>query len=61
MTLPADKLVTIIRAFSHEMSSVVESYDGFMKVRGRRSHSILSFRFLTNILPVIRQFVVQNQ
>jgi class 3 adenylate cyclase len=30
MTLPADKLVTIIRAFSHEMSSVVESYDGFV-------------------------------
>jgi class 3 adenylate cyclase len=30
MTLPADKLVTIIRAFSHEMSSVVESYDGYI-------------------------------
>ncbi len=30
MTLPADKLVTIIRAFSHETSSVVESYDGFV-------------------------------
>jgi adenylate cyclase len=30
MTLPADKLVTIIRAFSHEMSSVVESYDGYV-------------------------------
>ncbi|MGB8449221.1 MAG: adenylate/guanylate cyclase domain-containing protein, partial [Nitrososphaeraceae archaeon] len=26
MTLPPDKLVTIIRAFSHEMSSVVKSY-----------------------------------
>ena len=30
MTLPADKLVTIIRVFSHEMSSVVESYDGYI-------------------------------
>ena len=28
MTLPAEKLVTIIRAFVHEMSSVVETYDG---------------------------------
>jgi adenylate cyclase len=30
MTLPADKLVTIIRAFSHEISSVVESYEGYV-------------------------------
>ena len=30
MTLPADKLVTIIRAFSYEISSVVESYDGYV-------------------------------
>src|SRR6478672_3157013 len=30
MTLPADKLVTIIRAFSHEISSVVETYDGYV-------------------------------
>lgn len=30
MTLSADKLVTIIRAFSHEMSSVVESYEGYI-------------------------------
>jgi adenylate cyclase len=30
MTMPVDKLVTIIRAFSHEMSSVVESYDGYI-------------------------------
>ena len=28
MTLSAEKLVTIIRAFVHEMSSVVETYDG---------------------------------
>jgi class 3 adenylate cyclase len=28
MTLPLDKLVTIIRAFSHEISSVVEIYRG---------------------------------
>ena len=28
MTLPVEKLVTIIRAFSHEMSSVVEIYNG---------------------------------
>ena len=30
MTLPVDKLVTIFRAFSYEMSSVVESYDGYV-------------------------------
>jgi adenylate cyclase len=30
MALPADKLVTIIRAFSYEMSSVIESYDGYV-------------------------------
>lgn len=30
MTLPVDKLVTIIRAFTHEMSSVVESHDGYV-------------------------------
>jgi adenylate cyclase len=30
MTLPVDKLVTIIRAFSHELSSVVENYDGYV-------------------------------
>lgn len=28
MTLPLEKLVTIIRSFSHEMSSVVEIYNG---------------------------------
>jgi adenylate cyclase len=30
MTLPVDKLVTIIRAFSHEMSSIVESHEGYV-------------------------------
>jgi class 3 adenylate cyclase len=30
MRLPVDKLATIIRAFSHEMSSVVESHDGYV-------------------------------
>ncbi len=30
MTLPIDKLVTIISAFSHELSLVVESYNGFV-------------------------------
>jgi adenylate cyclase len=30
MTLPADKLVTIIRAFSHELSTVIESYEGYV-------------------------------
>lgn len=30
MTLPVDKLVTIIRAFTHEMSSVVESHGGYV-------------------------------
>jgi adenylate cyclase len=30
MTLPVDKVVTIVRAFSHEISSVVESHDGYV-------------------------------
>src|ERR671931_402213 len=30
MTLPVDKVVTIVRAFSHDMSSVVESHDGYV-------------------------------
>ena len=30
MTLPVDKLVTIIRAFTQEISSVVESHNGFV-------------------------------
>ncbi|VFJ13399.1 adenylate/guanylate cyclase domain-containing protein [Candidatus Nitrosocosmicus franklandus] len=30
MTLPIEKLVTIIRAFSHELSSVIESLNGYV-------------------------------
>ncbi|MDR4490418.1 MAG: adenylate/guanylate cyclase domain-containing protein [Candidatus Nitrosocosmicus sp.] len=30
MTLPTEKVVTIIKAFSHELSSVIESYGGFV-------------------------------
>lgn len=30
MTLPIDKLVTIIRSFTHEMSSVVQSHEGYV-------------------------------
>jgi class 3 adenylate cyclase len=30
MTLPIEKLVTIIRAFSHELSSVIESSNGYV-------------------------------
>lgn len=30
MTLPVDKLVTIVGAFSHEMLSVVESHGGYI-------------------------------
>src|SRR5690349_6805865 len=30
MTLPVDKMVTIIRAFTQEMSSVVESHQGYV-------------------------------
>ena len=30
MTLPVNKLVIIIRAFSHEISSVIESHDGYV-------------------------------
>jgi adenylate cyclase len=30
MTLPVDKMVTIIRAFSHQISHVVDSYDGYV-------------------------------
>jgi len=61
MTLPGDKLVTIIRAFSHEMSSVVESYDGFvLKYVGDAVIAFFPSGF-NKYLPVIRQFIVQNQ
>jgi adenylate cyclase len=30
MTLPAEKLVTVMTAFSREVSSVIESYDGYV-------------------------------
>jgi class 3 adenylate cyclase len=30
MTFPAEKLVAIIRAFSHELSTVIESYEGYV-------------------------------
>jgi adenylate cyclase len=30
MTLPTEKVVTIIKAFSHELSSVIENYGGFV-------------------------------
>ncbi len=30
MTLPVERMAKIIKAFSHELSSVVESYDGFV-------------------------------
>ncbi len=30
MTLPTEQVVTIIKAFSHELSSVIESYRGFV-------------------------------
>src|SRR5690242_5956315 len=30
MTLPIDKLVTIIRAFSYEISSIVQIYNGYV-------------------------------
>ena len=30
MTLPVEKLVTIVRAFSHEMSSAIESLNGYV-------------------------------
>ena len=30
MTLPVDKMVTIIRSFSYEMSSIVQSYEGYV-------------------------------
>ncbi|HEY9386938.1 MAG TPA: hypothetical protein VIP70_07845 [Nitrososphaeraceae archaeon] len=30
MTLPVDKLVAIIRAFTHEISHVVDNFDGYV-------------------------------
>jgi adenylate cyclase len=30
MTLPIDKLVTIIRAFSHEVTTVIQSHGGYV-------------------------------
>ena len=43
MTLPAEKLVTIIRAFSHEMSAVAKSYNGYVpQMCWRCNNSFLS-------------------
>ena len=30
MTLPVDKMVTIIRSFSYEMTSIIQSYNGYV-------------------------------
>lgn len=61
MTLPVEQLVTIMRAFSHEISSVVESYNGYvLKYVG---DAIISFFrvVLINILYRTSLFNVQNQ
>jgi hypothetical protein len=61
MTLPVEQLVTIMRAFSHEISSVVESYNGYvLKYVG---DAIISFFLvvLINILYQTSPFNVQNQ
>lgn len=61
MTLPVDKLVTISRVFSYEMSSVVESYDGYvLKYVG---NAVIAFFPSDNnkYLTYDNQFDVQNQ
>jgi class 3 adenylate cyclase len=58
MTLPVEQLVTIIRAFTHEISSVVESYNGYvLKYVG---DAIISFfpcgfnKYLISMINVIK-------
>jgi adenylate cyclase len=58
MTLPIDNLVTIIRAFTHDLSYTVDSYDGYvLKYVG---DAVISFFLVvstttTNILLQIPQ------
>jgi ferritin-like metal-binding protein YciE len=67
MTLPVDKMVTIIRAFSHQISHVVDSYDGYvLKYVG---DAVISFFLVVsttttmtaNISLLVQQLNVQNQ
>jgi ferritin-like metal-binding protein YciE len=66
MTLPVEKLVAIIRAFTHELSHVVDSYGGYvLKYVG---DAVISFflavsttTMTTNISRVVRQLNVRNQ
>jgi predicted type IV restriction endonuclease len=59
MTLPVEQLVTIIRAFTHEISSVVESYNGYvLKYVG---NAIIFLVVLISISYLTSQFNVQNQ
>jgi class 3 adenylate cyclase len=60
MTLPVDKMVTIIRAFTFEMTSIVRSYGGYvLKYVG---DAIIAFfrQATTSCLPVIKLYSVQN-
>ena len=43
MTLSIDKLVDVIRVFAHEISHVIDSYGGYVKIRRRRSNLIFSW------------------
>ena len=62
MTLPAEKLVTIIRAFSHEMSAVAKSYNGYgTQICRRCDHSYSFLLVLTSILLMTMQSVAQDQ
>jgi adenylate cyclase len=61
MTLPVDKMVTIIRAFTYEMTYIVRSYGGYvLKYVG---DAIIAFfpQATTNCLRVIKQSNVQSQ
>ncbi len=61
MTLPIDKLVSIIRAFTYEMSSVIQSHKGYMlKYVG---DAVIAFfpSTITNCSLVIMLSTVPNQ
>ena len=61
MTLPVDKLVSIIRAFTYEMSSIIQSYKGYvLKYVGDAVIAFFPSGYNNNLL-VIMLYTVHNQ
>jgi class 3 adenylate cyclase len=61
MTLPVEQLVTIMRAFSHEISSVVESHNGYVLKYVGDAIFLFFLVVLIDILYRTILFNVQNQ